>query len=68
VAEHVLEEDCADSQSGFPDLRLVSLVLDSFHAARRQESCIGNLKFKQPFFLTEIYSAEPPSVSIVKEL
>src|SRR5215470_15650666 len=25
-------------------------------------------KFKQPFFLTEIYSAEPPSVSIVKEL
>src|SRR5215831_12885400 len=25
-------------------------------------------KFKQPFFLTEMYSAEPPSVSIVKEL
>src|SRR5215469_833214 len=25
-------------------------------------------KFKQPFFLTEIYSAVPPSVSIVEEL
>jgi len=58
---HALETDAAEGlTSEDARRRLARYGLNQLRTERLYR------KFKQPFFLTEIYSAEPPSVSIVK--
>lgn len=58
-----IDKDVATAYAAGQDVT-VKLVVTNWRGSKLFMNLYS--KFKQPFFLTEIYSAEPPSVSIVK--